>query len=167
MKEKIRDAVEADLPAIVDIYNSSIPGRKATADLEPVSIDSRRLWFDLHDPDRRPILVLEIDQAIGGWACLNDFYDGRPAYHATAEVSIFIATELQNSGYGRKLLEAVLDRCPALGVDTLLAIYFDHNVPSRKLFCSYGFEEMGHLRDVADLDGQRRGVVIGVKHLTS
>jgi hypothetical protein len=29
---KIRDAVESDLPAIVEIYNAAIPGRMATAD---------------------------------------------------------------------------------------------------------------------------------------
>ena len=33
----VRDAVEADLPAIVEIYNATIPGRGVTADLEPVS----------------------------------------------------------------------------------------------------------------------------------
>lgn len=35
----VRDAVEADLPAIVDIYNASIPGRMATADAEPVTVE--------------------------------------------------------------------------------------------------------------------------------
>ncbi len=167
MGERIRDAVEADLPAIVEIYNFSIPGRQATGDLEPVSIDSRRSWFEQHNPDRRPILVIEIDQKVIGWASLSDFYEGRAAYHATAEVGIYIATDFHGSGYGKKLLEAVMEISPQLGIDTLLAIYFDHNVSSRKLFCSYGFEEMGHLRDIADLDGERRGVVIGVKRLVS
>lgn len=35
----VRDAVEADLPAIVDIYNARIPGRMATADAEPVTVE--------------------------------------------------------------------------------------------------------------------------------
>jgi L-amino acid N-acyltransferase YncA len=39
---KIRDAVEEDLPAIVEIYNSTVPSRMVTADPEPVSIESRR-----------------------------------------------------------------------------------------------------------------------------
>jgi len=38
----LRDATEVDLPAIVDIYNSVIPGRMVTADLEPVTVESRR-----------------------------------------------------------------------------------------------------------------------------
>ena len=36
----IRDAREADLPAIVAIYNATIPERMATADTEPVSVES-------------------------------------------------------------------------------------------------------------------------------
>ena len=41
----IRDAVEADLPAILAIYNEAIPRRIATADLEPQSLEARRAWF--------------------------------------------------------------------------------------------------------------------------
>ncbi len=51
----IRDATEADLPAIVEIYNAAIPSRRATADTEPVSIESRSGWFREHHPDHRPL----------------------------------------------------------------------------------------------------------------
>ena len=51
----LRDATEADLPAIVAIYNQSIPGGWSTADTEPVTVESRRVWFADFDPKRRPI----------------------------------------------------------------------------------------------------------------
>ena len=41
----IRDATEEDLPAIVEIYNESIPGGTATADLEAITVESRRERF--------------------------------------------------------------------------------------------------------------------------
>jgi len=44
----IRDARADDLARIVAIYNEAIPGRRATADTEPVSVDSRRAWFLEH-----------------------------------------------------------------------------------------------------------------------
>jgi L-amino acid N-acyltransferase YncA len=55
----IRAAIDSDLPEIVSIYNDAIPARMATADLEPITVDSRRAWF--HDRDRRkyPIWVAE------------------------------------------------------------------------------------------------------------
>jgi phosphinothricin acetyltransferase len=46
----LRDATEADLPAIVAIYNAAIPGRTATADTDPVTVESRREWFAKHSP---------------------------------------------------------------------------------------------------------------------
>ena len=46
--EKVRDATWEDLSRIVEIYNSSIPGRLATSDLEPVTVESRRDGFASH-----------------------------------------------------------------------------------------------------------------------
>lgn len=63
MSIRLRDAVEADLPAIVAIYNATIAGRVVTADLEPVSIESRLAWFRAHNPERRPLWVALDDEA--------------------------------------------------------------------------------------------------------
>src|SRR6266581_575295 len=41
-----RTATRNDLPQIVEIYNSTIPSRIATADTEPVSVESRVHWFE-------------------------------------------------------------------------------------------------------------------------
>src|SRR6185295_19383940 len=48
----IRNADTTDLPAIVDIYNAAIPGRLATADTEPVSLESRQSWIQDRDFSR-------------------------------------------------------------------------------------------------------------------
>jgi L-amino acid N-acyltransferase YncA len=63
---KIRDAVEADLPAIIDIYNVAVTTRIATAQLEPVTLEHRRDWLKEHSPDRHPFWVLEIDRQVAG-----------------------------------------------------------------------------------------------------
>ena len=54
----LRIATEADLPAIVAIYNSTIPGRQVTADTEPVSVDSRKGWFASHQSKTHPLWLL-------------------------------------------------------------------------------------------------------------
>ena len=46
---QIRLAVESDLPAIIEIYNAAIPTRLATADLDSITVESRRAWFRSHD----------------------------------------------------------------------------------------------------------------------
>lgn len=156
----IRDAIESDLAAIVEIYNTSIPTRTATADLEPITVESRRDWFAQHYPDSRPIWVLEVDGEIAAWTALNSFYGGRAAYSATAEVSIYIAPQHQRQGYGSLLIKRMIAECPRLKVTTLLAFYFDHNIGSRRMFDRLGFEPKGHLEDIALLDGEQRGLVI-------
>jgi phosphinothricin acetyltransferase len=158
----VRDATEDDLPAIVAIYNAAIPGRSATADTQPVTVEERREWFAEHDASRRPLWVAEIDGEVVAWIGLSSFYGGRPAYDATAEVSLYVAPAYQNRRLGRALMERMIAACPRLGVTTLLAMHFDHNEPSRRLCASLGFEKVGHLPRIANLDGAARGLVIAL-----
>jgi L-amino acid N-acyltransferase YncA len=157
---QIRDALLSDLAAIVQIYNASIPSRTATADTEPIAVESRLEWFAKHNPATRPLWVLEVADEIVAWIGLTSFYGGRPAYDATAEVSIYIAPAHQGKGYGTLLVQRMVEHCPRLGVTTLLSMYFDHNTASRRLFEKFGFEPAGHLREIAVLDGEKRGLVI-------
>jgi phosphinothricin acetyltransferase len=155
----IRDATEADLPTIVAIYNAAIPGRMATADTQPVSLESRLPWFREHDPERRPLWVAVAGASIAGWLSFQSFY-GRPAYHATAEVSVYVSPSHQRRGIGRALLEQAVAESPRLGVKTLLGFIFGHNEPSLALFEDFGFERWAALPRVAELDGAERDLVI-------
>lgn len=155
----IRDATEADLPAIVEIYNAAIPGRMATADTEPVSLESRRAWFAEHAPDARPLWVASLDGGVVGWLSVRSFY-GRPAYRATAEISVYVAPGHRRAGVARALLARAIDAGPRLRLRTLLGFIFAHNAPSLGLFEGFGFQRWALLPRVADLDGVERDLVI-------
>jgi phosphinothricin acetyltransferase len=155
----IRDATETDLPGIVEIYNALIPGRMATADTEPVSVESRVDWFREHDPQRRPLWVAVDKEAVVGWLSFQSFY-GRPAYHATAEISVYVVPTAQRTGIGRMLLAKAIEQAPRLGLKTLLGFIFGHNDPSLRLFEGFGFQRWALLPQVADLDGVERDLVI-------
>ncbi|MCW3480807.1 GNAT family N-acetyltransferase [Neisseriaceae bacterium JH1-16] len=159
MNPTLRLASTADLPAIVAIYNSTVASREVTADLEPVSVESRQAWFDAHQPQRRPLWVLEQDGEVLGWASLSDFY-GRPAYQGTAELSVYLREDCRGRGLARRLLDEAIARAPALGIDTLLGFIFGHNQPSLTLFERYGFQRWGDLPAVAELDGVKRDLII-------
>jgi L-amino acid N-acyltransferase YncA len=159
MPDLIRDATEMDLPLIVEIYNLSIPSRMATADLEPVTIESRLNWFRGHHPQSRPIWVLDCEGTIAAWISLNSFY-GRPAYQATAEVSLYVSPTYQRQGIGIKLLRTIIHSCPDFGITTLLGFVFAHNHPSVNLCKKVGFKPWGHLPQIAELDGQKRDLLI-------
>lgn len=166
MKPELQLATAADLPAIVDIYNSTIAGRMVTADLEPVSVASRQAWFDAHQPERRPLWVVREHDQILAWVSLSDFY-GRPAYNGTAEVSIYLHENARGRGLGSALLAEVIRLAPAYGVENLLGFIFGHNEPSLALFRKFGFVEWAHFPRVAVLDGQHRDLIILGKALAA
>ena len=157
---QIREATESDLPAIVDIYNESIPAGWSTADTKPVTVSERVEWFRRSDSAKRPIWVAEADGLVVATVYLSSFYEGRPAYDATAEVSIYVATDYQRRGIGRRLKEWVIDQCPRLGVTTLLSMHFDHNQATRHINATLGFQQMGHLKEIAVVQGKKRGLII-------
>jgi L-amino acid N-acyltransferase YncA len=156
---KIRDATEADLPDIVEIYNSTVPSRMVTADPEPVSVESRLPWFREHDPKSRPLWVAEVNGEIAGWFSFEPFRK-KPAYYATAEVSVYVSEKHRGKGIGRRLLEEAIRRAPDLGLKTLTAGAFAHNEPSLRLFERFGFEQWAHYPRVAELDGVERDLVV-------
>jgi L-amino acid N-acyltransferase YncA len=155
----IRHATAADLPAIVAIYNASIPGRLATADTEPVTVAQREEWFRSFDPKARPLWVREHAGEIAGWLGLRSFY-GRPAYHRTVESAVYVAPAHQRRGIARELLAHALAAAPALGIANVLAFVFAHNVPSIALFEAQGFTRWGLLPRVCELDGSEYDVAI-------
>lgn len=152
-------AERSDLDRIVEIYNSTIPGRMVTADLEPVTVASRVQWFDEHKPDHRPLWVLREGEYIIAWLSFQSFHS-RPAYNATAEISIYIDAAYRGMGIGSLLLEKALEECPRLGISNVVGLVFGHNAPSLALLKKFGFEEWGRLPRVAELDGVERDLVM-------
>ncbi|MFP3595624.1 GNAT family N-acetyltransferase [Chryseobacterium sp. SIMBA_029] len=155
-----RNADLEDLEKIVEIYNSTIPSRMVTADTEDVSVESRKKWFEEHNPETRPLWVIENhDNGIIGWVSFSSFY-GRPAYNGTVEMSIYLDESCRGKGFGKKVLQYCIDNAGKFGVKTLLGFIFLHNEPSLKLFRYFGFEDWGMFPNVAVLDGVERSLVI-------
>ncbi len=148
-----------DLPAIVAIYNRTVPSRQVTADTEPITVESRHVWFADHAPDKRPLWVVEQDEQVIGWLSYSNFY-GRPAYSGTAELSIYLDERARGKGLGRYFLQQAIEFAPRIGVHTLLGFIFGHNLPSLKLFAAFGFERWANMPRVATLDGIERDLVI-------
>lgn len=155
-----KDATLDDLSIIVSIYNSTIASRMVTADIAPVTVESKQSWFDEHNYKSRPLwIVLNESNEVVGWVSFQSFY-GRPAYDATAELSIYLAEEHRGKGTGKQILQYCIQTAPALGIKTLLGFIFSHNIHSLTLFNKCGFEEWGKLINIANLDGVERSLMI-------
>lgn len=164
---ELRIASETDLPAIVEIYNSIVPGRQVTADLEPVTIEARKPWLAAHNAQTRPVWVL-IEQRSGttvGWMSFDTFY-ARAAYDGTVMIALYLAETHRRQGLGAALLEEALRLAPRHGIHTILGYIFGHNAPSLGLFEKAGFERWAKLPRVAVLDGKERDLIIMGRRLS-
>ena len=161
---RIRDALESDLPVIIDIYNATVPTRMVTAELEPTTVEARLPWFREHSPDQHPFWIAENACCVIGWLDFKKFLP-RCAYRGTAEVSVYVHEKFRRQGVARRLLEEATARAPLLGIDAIVGLIFGHNQPSLKLFERHGFERWGLLPRIAQLDGNKRDLVIMGRHL--
>jgi len=159
----IRDAIEADLPAIVRIYNATVPTRMVTAELKPTTLEARLPWFREHSPDQYPFWVAESGDRVIGWLDFKKFLP-RCAYRGTAEISVYVDEEFRRRGVGQRLLEHAIARAPSLGITALIGLIFGHNEPSLKLFERFGFERWAFLPGVAQLDGMERDLIVMGRH---
>jgi len=159
----IRDAVEADLPAIIQIYNATVPTRMVTAELEPTTVEARLQWFREHSPEQYPFWVAESDGRVIGWLDFKRFLP-RCAYRGTAEISVYVDENFRGRSVGQRLLQHAITRAPSLGITALVGLIFGHNKPSLNLFERLGFERWAFLPGVAQLDGVHRDLVMLGQH---
>ena len=160
----LRDASEADLPAIVEIYNAAIATGISTAQLEPVTVEDRRQWLRAHSAAQYPIWVAELDGVITGWLSFREFLP-RCAYRGTVEISVYVSEKFRRRGIGRKLLQEAIARGPQLGMHSVIGLIFSHNEASIALFRAAGFERWGFLPGVARVDQTPRDLTIFGRHL--
>jgi phosphinothricin acetyltransferase len=168
----VQYATANDLSEVLAIYNQSIAGKQATANLEPVTYEERVAWFVEHiESATRPIYVVRmIDIAVEddmhkkhpsivAWGSFSDLY-ARPAYHISSEISIYIHNNYHSRGLGSLLLRWMLQQAPSLGIRNVAALIFAHNQPSLGLFRKLGFEQWGLMPQVCDMDGFIADVVM-------
>ena len=141
----VRPAIEADLPAILRIYNDEIATGTATWDEAPWTMDQRRAWFATHD-DSQPVLVAEADGEVAGFACLT-LMSGKSGWRFTREDTIYLDPAYRRHGVGRLLLETLLARARELGLRLIVASITSDNTASITLHRNAGFEVMGTMHN--------------------
>jgi phosphinothricin acetyltransferase len=138
--------------------------RISTAQLDPVTVESRREWLNEHSADRHPFWVTELDGKVAGWLTIKPFIQ-RCAYSGTVELSVYVNEKFRRRGVGRALLEEAIARSPELEIAAMVGLIFAHNEPSLRLFEQVGFTRWGLLPQVALLDGVERDLTIMGRHV--
>ena len=145
---RVRDATEADMPAIQAIYAHHVLHGLATFEEVPPSVAEMT--------ERRasvlraglPYLAAQFDGQVVGYAYATA-YRPRPAYRHTIEDSIYVANGLGGRGVGVALLQALIARCERGPWRQMLAVIgHSGNTASIALHRRCGFEPIGRLHAV-------------------
>ncbi len=160
----VRPATSTDLAQINDIYNFYVETSAATFDLEPTSEQWRRNWFAAREAAGFPVLVAEIDGAVGGWCCLSQ-WSPKKAYSRTVDESIYIGDAHRGKGLGRALLGSVLEEARIRDFQVVMAGIVGCQDASLQLHRGMGFVEAGRLRHMGFKLGEWHDVHWYQRHL--
>ena len=94
-----------------------------------------------------PVTVAEVDGEVVGWGSLSPYHP-RSAYRRTVENSVYVRHDRHRQGIGAALLADLIDRAAALGHHAIIAGIDSEQTPSVAIHRRFGFEHVGHLRQV-------------------
>ena len=146
-KTQIRLFQKEDYSACAKIYKIGMDTGIATFETKVPDWDA---WNAKFLPQCR--FVAEADYEIVGWCALSPF-SSRNVYSGVAEVTIYIASEAQGMGIGKKLLQHLITESEQAGFWTLQAKIFPENKASVKLHENCGFRVVGTREKLGMRDG--------------
>ncbi|MCX8998494.1 GNAT family N-acetyltransferase [Rhizobiaceae bacterium BDR2-2] len=149
----VRPAAEADLPAILAIYNDAVLNTTAIWNETPVDLDNRRVWFAGRAARNQPVLVAESDGEVIGYASYGDWraFEG---FRHTMEHSVYVRSDRKGAGTGAKLMEALIAVAAERGVHVLIGCIEAENAASIRLHEKLGFRLVGRFGEVGQKFGR-------------
>jgi phosphinothricin acetyltransferase len=152
-----RDVAEADVPALLDIYNHYVRNSTATFHIAELTADEfRPLLFPLYPRFSTWSIVAE--GTLAGYVILAR-YKTREAYDGTAEVTVYLHPEQVGKGLGRAAVAFAEDRARERQFHVLEAVICGENTASIALFERLGYAKSAHHREVGRKFGRWLDVV--------
>lgn len=144
----IRRAEQADLPALLDIYNHYVANTPITFDVGPRTLEQRQVWFDVFKAEgRHQCFVAARDGVAIGWACSGRFKE-KAAYDTSVETSVYLKPDEQGRGLGRRLYQTLFGALAGQDVHRAFAGITQPNEASVGLHLAMGFTQVGVYREV-------------------
>jgi len=142
----IRPATNADVDAIVGIYNWAVNQTFATIDSEPLDTEEAAAWWEAHGK-RSKLLVATDDGGVIGWARL---FPWKQRGFDVVEDLVYVDPVHHGQGIGKALLEALIKEARGLGYRTIVATVATDNRSGLQLHEKLGFEAVGTIRNAAN-----------------
>lgn len=154
MNIMIENMTESDWQDVATIYKQGIQSRNSTFEKD---CPDWKTWNKNHRSDCR--LVAKQNGKVIGWAALSNI-SGRSVYAGVSEVSIYVDSNFQGHGIGRKLMEKLISESEKANIWTLQAGIFPENKTSIRLHERNGFRTVGIREKIGKMDSEWRNVVL-------
>lgn len=130
---------------ILEILNEAIVNSTSLYDYEPRTLESMELWFDVKIKNSFPVIGLLNNHnklvAFGTYGAFRAW----PAYKYTVEHSLYVHAEHRGKGYGKIILQEIINDAKGRDYHNLIAGIDSKNTVSKKLHESFGFVFCGQI----------------------
>ena len=144
----IHDATQADLPAILAIYNEAVEATTAIWNETQVDLANRQAWLAERGAAGFPVLVAHSDAgevlgyaSYGTWRAIEGF-------RHTVEHSVYVRSDQRGQGLGPQLMQALIVRAKQTGLHVMVAAIDSGNSASIRLHERLGFVTTGQMPQV-------------------
>lgn len=131
-----------DVGEIVSIYAHYVNNTVITFDTEVPSEAEMRPIIEHY-----PAWVYEEDGKVVGY-CYAHGWKVKKAYDTTLETTIYLHSDYPGKGYGKQLMNRLIDDCRNRSFHALIACITPPNEPSERLHENLGFRQVSCFREV-------------------
>lgn len=157
----IRNATEADLAELTDIYNYYVVNTHVTFDTEPFEPLDRQVWYNSYSSTGRYRLLVASSMDTGkilGYASSSQLRP-KAAYDTSVETSVYLHPGEVGKGTGSKLYKSLLTHLESEDIHRCYGIIALPNDASITLHKNLGFVQVAHLNQVGRKFGKYWDVV--------
>jgi phosphinothricin acetyltransferase len=142
---KIINFTRSHSDRILEILNDAIVNSTALYDYAPRHNDSMRRWFEVREECNFPVVGL-IDNndellAFGSFGTFRAW----PAYKYTIEHSLYVHKDHRGKGYGRSILEQLIEEAKVRDYHNMIAGIDSQNMASKNLHEKLGFQQCARI----------------------
>ena len=142
----VEAATQAHLEAINSLYNHYVRTSHATFDVQDVTLDQRRTWFDARRSGPHRVFVASNADGLAGFASSGP-HRPKPAYLTSVETSVYVAPDAIGGGIGGALYARLFEELAQEDIRRAFAGIALPNPASVRLHERFGFREAGRFTE--------------------
>jgi L-amino acid N-acyltransferase YncA len=143
----IRAVGDAELPALLAIYNDAVARTTATYDYEPRTLEQQRLIVAEKQRDGYPLLgAFATDGALLGFATYG-LFRSRPGWRFAVEHSVYVAEAARGRGIASALMRELMAHARGRGYHNMVGVVDAANRASIAMHEKLGFTVFGVMKE--------------------